>query len=88
MSTEEDFGSRFLAELGRLGVGPGNFNYKTVMAIKGADRARFAEQFKKMAPQAPYELIQAALSDEPEVLARKVVAAHSVDILPLIIVSF
>jgi hypothetical protein len=89
MTAEADFGARWLAELQRLGVGLGNWNYATVTAIQKADRQQFVELFQKASPRPSYDLIQFAKSDEPEALARRLVEAGRSDaLLPIIMFSF
>ena len=89
MGADQGYGARFLAELRRLGVGAGNFNYKTVTAIEAADRQRFAEVLKQVSPGMASEVMQLALTEEPEALARKLVETQrSDDLVTTIILSF
>jgi hypothetical protein len=89
ITSETEFGARWLAELQRLGVGLGNWNYATVTALQKADRQQFVELFQKASPRPSCELIQFAMSDEPEALARRLVEAGRADaLLPILMFSF
>jgi hypothetical protein len=79
MAADEDYGARFLAELRCLGVGAGNWNYKTVTAIESADRERFVALLKQASPHATGEVRQLALTEGPEALARKLIETQRAD---------
>ena len=90
MTADADFGARWLAEVQRLGVTLGAWNYATVTAIQKANRQHFVELFQKASPRPSYELIQLAMSEEPEAFARKVVEVRRSDdaLLGIIMFSF
>jgi len=79
MSTVPSYGARFLAELRRLGVNAGHFDYKTVSAIEAASRERLAELLIQGPPKASAEMVQLARTAEPEALARKLVESQQAD---------
>ena len=79
MSADQDYGARFLAELRRLGVTAGHFDYKTVSAIEAASRERLVELLIQGPPQASAEVVPLARTAEPEALARKLVESQQAD---------
>jgi hypothetical protein len=77
-----------MAELRRLGVNSGNFNYKTVTAIEAASRHKLVELLSQGPPKAPGDVLQAAQTEEPEALARKLVGSQrSDDVISAILFS-
>ena len=81
MSADQDYGARFFAELRRLGVTAGAFNYKTITAIEAANRETLVALLEKGPPKAPADVLEAARTDEPEALARRLVGLQNSDSL-------
>jgi hypothetical protein len=67
------FGSRFLAEFRRQGGTVGRWSYATIVTLEKAGREELLSRLRAAHPTPSYATLQAGQTEEPELLAKRVV---------------